>query len=299
MATSRWKRLARTAATITLGTGLSVLAVGSWHASADESANASVFVPVDPERILDTRDPVDIGLNGPFVSSTPLTLQVTGAVPTANGVKTVIPPGATGVVLNVTPVNAQSDGFISVRPAGAGGPASTSNLNFEAGDIVPNAVVVALPTTELALLGQLEITYDAYGAVGPTTDLLVDVTGYMTRAPLQQLQFATELLLSEHSISNAFVTNDGVEATVQGSEVLTATRVAGPAVELEVVGVELHESTHSVHVTIAQPGLAGLDRFPTVSFVEGKAIVVVYDVSASAAVNSSFSVTITPHGGNF
>lgn len=300
MNTSPWKKLAGTAATITLCTGLSVLAVGSWNASADDSANASVFVPIEPERILDTRDPANIGLDGPFVSATPLTLQVTGAVPTPNGVKTVVPPGVTGVVLNVTPVNAQSDGFISVRPAGAAGPITTSSLNFEAGDIVPNAVVVALPNTELATLGQLEITYDAYGAAGPTTDLLVDVTGYMTSGPLQYLQFATELLLTERSLVNAFVDNNGVEATVQGSEVLTATLVAGQQVELEVFGVELHQSTHTVQVTpVIDAWPDGVDRTATVSFNGGKAYVAVYEAFANLVVDAPFSVTITPHGGNF
>ncbi len=87
--------------------------------------------------------------------------------------------GATGVFLNVTPVSAQADGFISVRPATAGGtPPTTSNVNVSAGEINPNSVLVELPTT-WNVAGKIDITYDAYGTVGPTTDILIDVLGYL------------------------------------------------------------------------------------------------------------------------
>jgi hypothetical protein len=51
-------------------------------------------------------------------------------------------------------------------------------LNFKAGDIVPNSVQVALPTAG-ANAGQIDITYDAFGVAGPTTEVLIDVVGYM------------------------------------------------------------------------------------------------------------------------
>lgn len=127
---------------------------------------------IEPERILDTR--TGVGLSGPFTSPTPRTLQVTGQVPTPTGPSTVVPDGATGVVLNVTAVQPTADGFISVRPDGAAGPPETSNLNFSAGDIIPNSVTVALSPG-----GAIELTYDAFGAAGPTTDVLVDVTGFL------------------------------------------------------------------------------------------------------------------------
>ncbi len=52
-------------------------------------------------------------------------------------------------------------------------------MNFEAGDIVANAVTVRLPTTG-AQAGRIEITYDAYGVAGATADVLIDVVGYYT-----------------------------------------------------------------------------------------------------------------------
>jgi hypothetical protein len=52
-------------------------------------------------------------------------------------------------------------------------------LNFSAGDIVPNAVQVGLPTAG-ANAGKIDITYDAFGVAGPTTEVLIDVVGYLT-----------------------------------------------------------------------------------------------------------------------
>jgi hypothetical protein len=106
-------------------------------------------------------------------------LQVTGPVPTTSGVQTAVPIGATGVLLNVTVINATRSGFLSVRPGDASGAPSTSSLNFAAGDVVPNAVQVGLPTVG-ANAGKIDITYDALGAAGPTTDVLIDVVGFST-----------------------------------------------------------------------------------------------------------------------
>ena len=96
-------------------------------------------------------------------------LQVTGSA---------VPAGATGVLSNVTVVGPSAAGFLSVRPGDATGAPTTSSLNFTAGDIVPNSVQVGLPTAG-ANAGQIDITYDAFGQAGPTTEVLIDVVGYM------------------------------------------------------------------------------------------------------------------------
>jgi hypothetical protein len=93
----------------------------------------------------------------------------------------VVPAGTTGVVLNVTAVQPTSAGFVSVRPADAPGSPATSSLNFEAGVTQPNAVTVQVPSTGPDA-GKIEITYDAYGTAGASTDVLVDVVGYYTAA---------------------------------------------------------------------------------------------------------------------
>ncbi len=150
---------------------------GLFVANAASSPQSSV-VTIDPLRILDSRDGVDVGLPGPFVSPVSQKLQVTGSVPTTTGTQTVVPAGATGVLMNVTVVGPTADGFLSIRPGSATGAPATSSLNFVAGDIVPNSVQVGLPTSG-ANAGQIDITYDAFGTPGPTTDVLIDVVGYL------------------------------------------------------------------------------------------------------------------------
>lgn len=140
------------------------------------SSVSSSVVPVEPARILDTR--FDVGLVGPFVSPVSRKLRVTGDVETTSGVRTVVPTGATGVLLNVTVVRPAAAGFVSVRPGDETGAPATSSLNFVAGQTVPNSVQVALPTSG-ANAGRVDITYDASGAAGPSTEMLVDVVGYL------------------------------------------------------------------------------------------------------------------------
>ena len=148
--------------------------IGLVHATGGSS---SAFVPVTPVRILDTRDPNNVGLNGPFVSQVPQDLGVVGSIATATGIQSIVPAGATGVSLNVTVYNPQADGYISIRPADASGAPTTSNLNFTAGQTVPNAVTVNLPTTG-SDAGKIEIYFDALGALGPTAEIFIDVLGY-------------------------------------------------------------------------------------------------------------------------
>lgn len=107
-----------------------------------------------------------------------------------------MPVGATGVALNVTVVEPTAAGFVSIRPGDATGSPATSSLNFDAGVVQPNAVTVELPTSG-ANAGMIDITYDAYGTVGPTTELLIDVVGYTTNAGIQAL--VAELALKANS----------------------------------------------------------------------------------------------------
>lgn len=151
------------------------------RAEAAPGPGESTIVSVTPTRMLDTPDPTDLGLAGPFVSPNSLKLRVTGAVPTATGPQTVVPIGATGVLLNVT-----APGFLSVRPGDAAGPATTSSLNFGAGQIVSNAVQVALPTSG-PNAGMIDIAYNAFEVAGPVADVLVDVVGYTTAQGIHRL----------------------------------------------------------------------------------------------------------------
>ena len=169
---SRWAAIGAAVA-VSLGAG------GMFVAQAAPGPAESTIVSVTPERILDTRNPVDLGLAGPFVSPVGQKLQVTGSIPTATGPKVVVPAGATGVLLNVTAVGATANGFISIRPGDATGTPSTSSLNVTAGITVPNSVQASMPTAG-ANAGKIDISWDALGTAGPTTDILIDVVGYLT-----------------------------------------------------------------------------------------------------------------------
>ncbi len=171
----QWRRRRRWVA---LGAviALTVGVLGMPIAQADvTSGNKPVFVAVSPKRVLDTR--FNVGLSGKFSTGVPRLLKITGNVPVApSGTATVVPAGATGVVLNVTVVNPSKAGYLSVRPGDATGSPTTSNLNFAAGVTIPNEVSIGLPTAG-GNAGKIQIWYQANTAPG-TTDVLVDIVGY-------------------------------------------------------------------------------------------------------------------------
>ena len=119
------------------------------------------FVPVPPERLLDTRANAQIGYTGakPAAGSV-VQLQVTGAGTTK------VPADAAAVVLNVTGVSATKDGFVTVWPCGTDPPLA-SNLNLTTGAILPNLVISKVGA------GGKVCLYTSGG-----THLLADVSGY-------------------------------------------------------------------------------------------------------------------------
>jgi hypothetical protein len=245
---SRWAAIGAAVA-VTLG-------AGGLYAVNAASSTPSTFVSIDPVRILDTRDPTNIGLSGPFVSATSLDLLVSGSIPTTTGTKVVVPAGATAVSMNVTVVNPTASGFVSIRPADATGAPAVSSLNFDAGEIVPNAVTVQLPATGTDT-GRIEITYDAYGRTGPTTDILIDVVGYHTDAALQELYdyadaiaAAMPLTVSDETLGYPFISLTPNPVTVV-SAVLTApadgkVTVVADALIFTMGGREPHVATCSI-----------------------------------------------------
>jgi hypothetical protein len=79
-----------------------------------------------------------------------------------------VPGDATAVVLNVTAATSTADSFLTAWATGGSQPLA-SNLNFTAGDVVPNRVIVPInPVTK-----QVSI----YNAAG-NTDVVVDLDGY-------------------------------------------------------------------------------------------------------------------------
>jgi hypothetical protein len=125
---------------------------------------ATTYVPLDPTRILDSRDGTG-GLAGKFSSHVARTFQVTGH----GGV----PATASAVSGNLTVTQQDSLGFLYVGPVAVDYP-TTSTLNFPTNDDRANSVTVLLGSG-----GTLSITFAA-PTLGPTADVIFDVTGYFT-----------------------------------------------------------------------------------------------------------------------
>ena len=256
---SRWAAVGAAVA-VSLGAG------GLFVAQAAPGPSESTIVTVTPERILDTRDPNNVGLAGPFVSAVAQKLQVTGSIPTATGTKTVVPTGATGVLLNVTPVNMTAAGFLSIRPGDATGAATTSSLNFTTGvaGVVPNAVQVAVPTAG-PNAGKIDITYDAYGQAGPTTDILIDVVGYMTNTGLQELVADVAALKATTPIVRSVSTDDVSPDPTTDAIILSVTIVAPVPGVIQAVGGVWFASgpagSYECHLTDADRVITTSDPF--------------------------------------
>jgi hypothetical protein len=131
--------------------------VVGWY-SDNTVTSGSRLQPVVPARILDTR--TGNGRTGPLGGGEAFDLQVTGR----GGVPST---GVTAVVMNVTATNASAQSFLTAWPTGATRP-TTSNLNFLAGQTIPNLVVVKVGTG-----GQVSM----FNGAG-NTDVLADVVGW-------------------------------------------------------------------------------------------------------------------------
>lgn len=116
------------------------------------------YFAIAPTRVLDTRASNQRLSAGKYLNV---------ALPTQT-----VPSGAGAVVLNVTAINPDGPGYLSVLP-GNQSPAApgSSNLNFSGGVVIPNLVIVQLP-----LNGSINL----YANTG--VDVVIDVAGYFSPA---------------------------------------------------------------------------------------------------------------------
>ncbi|MGW4689346.1 hypothetical protein ACWEPM_31245 [Streptomyces sp. NPDC004244] len=124
----------------------------------------SEFTPHAPTRLLDTRNGTGVpgaGAVAPY-GTTRVKVAGTGG----------IPAGVSAAALNLTATNTTAAGHVSAYAAGTERPV-TSNVNFTAGQSVPNLAIV--PVSED---GYVELANRSDGS----TDLVADVTGYFTRS---------------------------------------------------------------------------------------------------------------------
>jgi hypothetical protein len=130
--------------------------------------SGAMYVPVTPNRLLDSRPLYKIGLTVAFKSHVAGTFQVTGRVPsdaTRN-----VPAGAVAVTGILTVAVQSAAGWLSLTPLPNNYP-TTSTLNFPLGDIRATGVTVPISSA-----GKLSVTYGA--VAGATTHAIFDVSGY-------------------------------------------------------------------------------------------------------------------------
>jgi hypothetical protein len=141
------------------GTVQLIADLAGWF-SGGSTAMPGAFTALAPKRLLDTR----IGVGAAKAAVAPggtVHLQVTGGT-------TGVPTGAAAVVLNVTATAPTRSGVITAYPDGTTMP-TASNLNYVAGQTVPNLVVVKVGTN-----GKVALTNRSAG----TVQLVADVGGY-------------------------------------------------------------------------------------------------------------------------
>ncbi|MFD7980361.1 hypothetical protein [Streptomyces sp. NPDC059071] len=117
-----------------------------------EGTDGAEYQPVTPTRVMSTRSGTGVP-QGKVGAGRTVTL-------------TISEPGVSAVALNVTATNATATSFVSVYPYGTTRP-DVSNLNFTAGQTVPNLVIVPVKDGKITF-------YNRAGEV----DLLADVAGY-------------------------------------------------------------------------------------------------------------------------
>ncbi|GAA0679944.1 hypothetical protein GCM10010193_37020 [Kitasatospora atroaurantiaca] len=197
---------------------------------------AGGFVPSGPTRLLDTR--YGIGTDGVVapIGQVPLVLDVSGV----SGNPSVKP---TAVVLNVTVTKPSAGGYLSVYPWGGGRPA-TSNLNFTAGQTIPNLVTVPVGTDGKVAL------FNAFG----TADVIADLAGYYTvdkAATTYVANGPTRLLDTREGVGTG-----GVKAPVGQGRTISLT-VGG------VSGIPAGARAVTLNVTATKPTAGGfLTVFP-------------------------------------
>jgi hypothetical protein len=137
-------------------------AIGSVDVVVDvvsyfDAASGDYFHPMYPTRVLDSRG-ANGGWNGPLVAGSPRSLRVASH----RG----IPADAGAVVGNATVTSSTLPSFLTVYPGGPTVP-NVSNLNFAAGQTIPNHVLVKVGgagTTSFAhAAGSVDVVFDVVG----------------------------------------------------------------------------------------------------------------------------------------
>jgi hypothetical protein len=229
------------------------------------------FTPLTPERVVDSRS----GLGLPAaVGSTPGEVKITGA----GGV----PDTAVAVVLNVTATDATQNSFLTVYPTGETKP-TASNLNFAAGQTVPNLVVV-----QVGAGGKISVA-NATGA----THVVADVVGFFSHSDVGSRFFPLEP-------ARALDTRLGIGIAGKvgpvSAPLLLAGRAGVPAsgVTAVVINVTVTNPSHNSFLTLFPAGVPA-PKASNLNFAAGQTVanLVVVKVGAGGAVDLTNAIGTT------
>jgi hypothetical protein len=120
----------------------------------------TLFRSLSPKRVLDLRNGIG-GYNGKMGPGQTISPDLTNTQGSG------VPDGAKGLVLNVTVTGATAPSYLTVWPSNQARP-TASNLNFGAGQTVPNLVMVQVPANGLVSF---------FNCCGETY-VIADVVGY-------------------------------------------------------------------------------------------------------------------------
>jgi hypothetical protein len=250
--------------TVAVGDGGTVSvfnAVGSTHVifdvlgfySSSTGPFGARFVPLDPVRVVDTRDGtggVPVRPVGPDQS---LVHDLTGPG--------ILPEtGVSGVVMNVTVTEPTGNGFLTVHPDGVTRPLA-SNLNFVPGQTVPNLVTVRLSPD-----GALRF----YNAVG-STHVVADLVGFYTDEVTTNAGRFVPVYparLADTRVRGYPVGPE--EAVAVWTSAVTGSRSAD--VDAVALNVTATEPTAAGYLTVYPPGCGGVPFTSSVNFSAGQTV---------------------------
>ena len=192
MIRTRWAAIGAAVA-VTLGGG------GLFVANAADSTSDSLFHPVTPVRVMDTR------VGGTAVVNTTVKLDLEGTIGTynANGSITnseVVPDSATSVAINLTVTGGLKNGdygFVTAFPCTAttDTPPTASSLNFENRVDIANALNVTTSSSG-------EVCFNVYG----TAHLIVDVAGYYDDSRIDAIETDVSAIEGDYLDNDAPIT---------------------------------------------------------------------------------------------
>ena len=175
---------------------------GPTDRSAPAAGARSGIVSLAPARLVETRPGLTtadgrLQGNGPLGAESVMTVPVLGR----GGVPV---DGVAAVMLNVTAVNPAGPGYLTVFPCGVERP-TASNVNYSAGQTVPNAVFADVGD------GGAVCVYSLAG-----TDLVIDVNGYGPTGSQVTPLTPARLLDSRDGGGGRFAGNQSIRVTVLG-----------------------------------------------------------------------------------